>query len=77
VFKYQEIYTYKWHLLRPQDFYVFFIYSLFHDVTGSSNYNLYHQMIGSLMNNELEGIWKEVVGAEVKELCRRLPGGTE
>jgi hypothetical protein len=34
-------------------------------------------MIGLLMNNELERVWKETVIAVFKVLFRHLPGGTE
>jgi hypothetical protein len=34
-------------------------------------------MIGCLMDNELEGMWKEAVVALLKVLFRHLPGGTE
>jgi hypothetical protein len=34
-------------------------------------------MIGWLMNNHLERIWKEVVMAYLKVLSWHLPGGTE
>jgi hypothetical protein len=36
-----------------------------------------HRMIRSLVNNELERMWKEVVMAQFKVISLRLSGGTE